>query len=103
MLKFLNTAGFKVTTGQRTVFGQDDHFSEQIFSWLVICTGQVHGFQINNSKNKIQEITKTVISFKIFYLLAVTKFGEYSTCTLSRVGYILRLCECHLAKILLLF
>ena len=67
MLKFLNTAGFKITTGQRTVFGQDDHFSEQIFSWLVIFTDQVHGFQINNSNNKIQEITKTrLYHLKIF-------------------------------------
>lgn len=61
------------------MFSQDDHFSEEIFSWLVIFTGQVHGFQINNSKNEIREITKTrLYHLKIFWLLAVTKFEEYS-------------------------
>ena len=42
--------GLKITTGQRTMSGQDDHLSGRTISWLVILTGQVHGFKINNLK-----------------------------------------------------
>ena len=38
--------GLKITTGQQTMSGQDDHLSGQTISWLVIVTGQVYGFKI---------------------------------------------------------
>ena len=41
--------------GQWTMPGQDDHLSRQTFSWPVILTGQVNGFQ-NKWKNKFIHI-----------------------------------------------
>ena len=45
------TLGLKIMTGYWTMSGQDEHLSRQTFSWSVILTGQVHGFQINNWKH----------------------------------------------------
>ena len=50
---------------QHTLFGTDGHLFGQTFSWPVILTAQVHGFQVNNWKNKftdINSVTKTVKS-----------------------------------------
>ena len=45
------TLGIKIMTGYWTMSGQDDHLSRQTFSWSVILTGQLHGFQIYNWKH----------------------------------------------------
>ena len=42
--------------GQLTVSGQVGLLSGQTFIWPVILTGQVHGSQINNWKNKFIHI-----------------------------------------------
>ena len=42
--------------GQQTVSSQVGHLSGQTFIWPVILTCQVHGFQINNFKNKLIHI-----------------------------------------------
>ena len=56
--KFLSTkhvANIKITASQWTMSGQDDHLLGQTFSWPVILTGQVNGFQ-NKMKNKFIHI-----------------------------------------------
>ena len=45
------TLGLKIMTGYWTMSGQDDRLSRQTFSWSVILTGQLHGFQIYNWKH----------------------------------------------------
>ena len=39
-------AGLKMMARKQTMSSQDD----QMFSWLVVLAGQVHGFQINTCK-----------------------------------------------------
>ena len=65
MKVLLTNTGLKIMASQRTMSGPDDHLFGQTFSWLVILTAQVHGFQVNNGKNKftdINSVTKTVKS-----------------------------------------
>ena len=61
----MTNTGLKITASQRPMFGADGHLFGQTFSWSVILTVQVHGFQVNNWKNKftdINSVTKTVKS-----------------------------------------
>ena len=50
-------AGLKITAGQRTMSGQNDDLSGQNFGLVVILTGHVHGFLINNTKKFIRSIS----------------------------------------------
>ena len=52
----MTNTGLKMTASQRTMFGADGHLFGQTFSWPVILTAQVHGFQVNNWKNKFTDI-----------------------------------------------
>ena len=54
--KIVLYSGLKIIAGQRTMSGQNDDLSGQNFGLVVILTGHVHGFQINNTKKIIRSI-----------------------------------------------